>query len=65
MTIHYLSIQEVSARLGVTVGTLSRYNLPEPDALVGKYRGWLPETIDAWDEARNPNRRRVQRPDNE
>lgn len=62
MTIHYLSIQEVAERLGVAVGTLSRYKLPEPDALVGKYRGWLPETIDAWDEAR-PRKKRVQRPE--
>lgn len=28
------------------------YNLPEPDALIGATRGWLPETIDRWNAAR-------------
>ncbi|WP_435298649.1 helix-turn-helix transcriptional regulator [Timonella sp. A28] len=64
MTINYLSIQEVAARLGIAVDTANKYKLPEPDALVGKYRGWLPETIDTWDAAR-PRKRRVQRPDSE
>lgn len=26
--------------------TINSYNLPEPDALIGATRGWLPETID-------------------
>lgn len=63
--IRYLSNQEVADRLGITRNTLANYKLPEPDALIGKYRGWLPATIDAWDDARNPNRRRVQRPGDE
>jgi len=48
----YLSAAEFAERIGVAVGTLSRYKLPEPDAMIGKYRGWLPETVDAWNAAR-------------
>ncbi len=48
----YLSSPEVAERLGVTRGTLNRYKLPAPDAMTGKTRGWLPETIDAWNAAR-------------
>lgn len=51
----YLSRAEVAERIGVAVGTLSRYRLPEPDVLVGRARGWLPETIDAWN-AQRPGR---------
>ena len=29
--------------------------LPEPDVLIGRTRGWLPETIDEWN-ARRPGR---------
>jgi hypothetical protein len=35
-----------------TCGALSRYKLPEADAMIGNVRGWLPETIDAWHAAR-------------
>lgn len=56
MTIQYLSRSDVAARIGVKPATLSRYRLPEPDAIVGTAsngaRGWLPETIDAWNAAR-------------
>ena len=52
----YLSRTEVAARIGVKVPTLARYNLPAPDAVIGTTgrgtKGWLPETIDAWDAAR-------------
>ncbi|WP_156174972.1 MULTISPECIES: helix-turn-helix transcriptional regulator [Bacteria] len=50
--IRYLSRAEVAERIGVAVGTLSRYTLPEPDAMTGTTRGWLPETIDTWNAAR-------------
>lgn len=50
--ITYLSRAEVADRIGVAVGTLSRYKLPEPDALTGTTRGWLPETIDSWNRGR-------------
>ena len=46
--VRYLSGTEVAARIGVTTGTLSRYKLPAPDAMIGSTRGWHPETIDVW-----------------
>ncbi len=48
----FLSRTEFAERIGVLNGTLSRYALPEPDALIGTTRGWTAETIDAWNEAR-------------
>lgn len=48
MAQHYLSLTEVADYLGITKGALARYKLPEPDATVGKARGWLQETIDQW-----------------
>lgn len=48
----YLSRAEVAARIGVKPNTLSRYRLPEPDALIGTVRGWLPDTIDRWHKSR-------------
>lgn len=52
MTTRYLSLTEIAARLGITTGALAGYKLPEPDALIGRTRGWLPETIDEWNAAR-------------
>lgn len=51
-TTHYLSTAEFAERVGVKPDTLYRYKLPQPDALIGTTRGWLPATIDAWNEAR-------------
>lgn len=48
----FLSRPEVAERIGVKPDTLNRYTLPEPDALIGRLKGWLPSTIDAWNEAR-------------
>jgi len=48
----YLSASQFAQRIGVALGTLSRYNLPEPDALIGTTRGWTEGTIDAWHAAR-------------
>jgi hypothetical protein len=58
MPIRYLSRAEVAERIGVKPDTLGRYKLPEPDAVIGNVRGWLPRTIDAWDRAR-PSRSRT------
>lgn len=44
----YLSRTQVAERIGVTPGALSRYKLPPADVMIGDVRGWLPETIDAW-----------------
>lgn len=52
MTTRYLSAAEFAERIGVVPDTLKRYKLPEADALVGRVRGWLPETVDAWDAGR-------------
>ncbi|EEZ90321.1 hypothetical protein HMPREF0578_0227 [Mobiluncus mulieris 28-1] len=53
---HFLATKQVAARIGVKPATLSRYKLPEPDAVIGEgqraVKGWLPETIDAWNLAR-------------
>ena len=46
MTIKYLSVTDVSKRLGISTAAVSAYKLPQPDALIGRTRGWLPETID-------------------
>lgn len=48
----YLSRAEFAERIGVKPATMGRYKLPEPDAMTGKTRGWLPETVDAWNSAR-------------
>ncbi|QWT28923.1 transcriptional regulator [Microbacterium phage vB_MoxS-R1] len=48
----YLSRAEFAERIGVLTGTLSRYKLPEPDAMIGSTRGWTAETIDTWNAAR-------------
>lgn len=56
MAIKYLSRAEVAARIGVKPDTLSRYNLPAPDATIGTVRGWTRHTIDTWNAARPRNR---------
>lgn len=48
----YLSRTEVAERIGVTPGALSRYKLPDPDAMIGQARGWTEQTIDDWQAAR-------------
>ncbi|PRB09233.1 hypothetical protein CQ047_11165 [Microbacterium sp. MYb72] len=50
--ITYLSRTQVAERIGVNPSSLGRYKLPEPDAMIGDVRGWLPRTIDAWHAAR-------------
>jgi len=55
--VRYLSRTEVAERIGVKPDTLGRYRLPEPDAVVGTVRGWLPSTIDAWHAARPSTKR--------
>lgn len=55
MTIKYLSVTDVAKRLGISTAAVSAYKLPQPDALIGRTRGWLPETIDQWN-AQRPGR---------
>lgn len=51
-TIVYMSVNDVAELLGITQSSVSAYKLPMPDALIGKTRGWKPETIQAWNAAR-------------
>lgn len=53
MTVTYLSLKQVGERLGVK--NAAAYALPEPDAIIGRTRGWMPETIDRWN-AQRPGR---------
>jgi hypothetical protein len=52
VTARYLSRAELAERIGVKSASLGRYRLPEPDAMIGDIRGWLPETVDAWNASR-------------
>ncbi|MGW5514233.1 XRE family transcriptional regulator [Nocardia africana] len=58
MAIKYLSRAGVAERIGVKYDTLNRYKLPPHDAEVGDRKGWLPQTIDEWNE-RRPGRGQV------
>lgn len=52
MSERFLSLTEVAQMLGVTTGGLLNLRLPEPDALIGRTRGWKPETIEQWNATR-------------
>ena len=52
MTIEYMGVPDVANRPGISTAAVSAYKLPQPDALIGRTRGWLPETIDRWNAAR-------------
>ena len=48
----YLSLKEFAERVGIQAATLAKYKLPDPDAMTGTTRGWLPETVDVWQKNR-------------
>ncbi|MDF7665690.1 XRE family transcriptional regulator [Bifidobacterium sp. ESL0745] len=48
MAERYLSLTEVADRLSVATATVAKLNLPEPDAWIGRTRGWRADTIDEW-----------------
>lgn len=49
----FMSRTEVAEYLGLAgVNSLSRINLPPPDAVIGTHRGWMRTTIDAWEATR-------------
>ena len=40
MATEYLGVKQVAERLGITSGGLLNLKLPEPDAMIGRTRGW-------------------------
>ena len=52
MTTRYLSVTDIAAQLGISTAAVASYKLPEPDAYIGRTRGWLPSTIDEWNASR-------------
>ncbi|NIH98035.1 helix-turn-helix transcriptional regulator [Mycolicibacterium fluoranthenivorans] len=57
VVIRYLGVTEVAERTGLTVNTVKSYSkipgrMPQPDVMIGRVKGWLPETIDRWIERR-------------
>jgi predicted DNA-binding transcriptional regulator AlpA len=52
----YLTQAEVAARVGLAKDTIRRYRqtggFPPPDQVIGRMPGWLPETVDAWNDNR-------------
>jgi predicted DNA-binding transcriptional regulator AlpA len=58
----YLGLSQLAERVGISAVTAKSYmrdgRLPEPDATIGRVRGWLPETIDDWQQQRPGRGRR-------
>lgn len=55
MTEEFYGLKQFADYLGITQGALSNLNLPEPDARIGKVRGWKLATIKEWN-ANRPGR---------
>lgn len=55
-----LGVKQVAERLGITSGGLLNLKLPEPDAMIGRTRGWLPDDRRMEREASRSGRRRRQ-----
>ncbi|MDN4521331.1 hypothetical protein QYF68_26430 [Mycolicibacterium austroafricanum] len=57
VVVRYLGVNEVAARTGLSPNTIKSYSsipgrMPQPDAMIGRVKGWTPETIDRWMERR-------------
>lgn len=51
----FLSKPQVARRIGLAADSLNHgYTLPPHDAEIGKYRGWLPKTVDDWRSTMRP-----------
>jgi predicted DNA-binding transcriptional regulator AlpA len=54
----YLSVSEVADRTGLALNTVKAYSqdtprrMPNPDAMIGRVKGWTVRTIDAWHKGR-------------
>ena len=50
----YLGVRQVAERTGLALNTVKAYaqdtprRMPEPDAMIGRVKGWKTQTIDAW-----------------
>lgn len=55
--IEYLDSKQVGERVGLAHQTVrqmrARGKMPDPDAMIGRAVGWLPETVDEWIKERN------------
>lgn len=54
MTVRYLNKAEFAQRIGIQPDSLhsKKYKLPPEDAVIGDRKGWLPSTVDKWNENR-------------
>jgi predicted DNA-binding transcriptional regulator AlpA len=56
MAIEYLTTAGFADLLGLSVSTIEGYSrngkLPAPDARAGRYKGYLPQTIEEWERRR-------------
>lgn len=50
----YLGVRQVAERTGLALNTVKAYaqdtprRMPNPDAMIGRVKGWREQTIDAW-----------------
>jgi predicted DNA-binding transcriptional regulator AlpA len=50
----YLSVTQIAERTGLALNTVKAYSqdtprrMPNPDAMIGRVKGWKVQTIDAW-----------------
>lgn len=52
-----LGVNEVAERTGLSPNTIKAYSqvpgrMPQPDVMIGRVKGWYPDTIDVWNERR-------------
>ncbi|BCK58386.1 hypothetical protein [Nocardia wallacei] len=52
MAIKYYNLREFAEFIGLPKSTLQKYKLPPHDAIIGRSKGWLPQTCKEWNERR-------------
>lgn len=57
VVIRALGVNEVAERTGLSPNTIKSYasipgRMPQPDVMIGRVKGWFPETIARWIERR-------------